>query len=215
MARPRFLLLFLLFCLTVPFCVNVFVVVVVVVIVVVVIVVVKLIQGKASLQDRPTKGLLMFRKGGVFEAAPPCFAEHVSGVLYPDQFFCQHGLFMRNCHNDHLKFNRVRPQDSGTSNTDSANDSEALSKLREEVNTKNALTYTLQNKITSLEREAKEWVEKVATEQLKCQKLERDVKDERSKRETIRRQMEGFKMQVQCLFVTTMRFYMPYPRISI
>ena len=38
--------------------------------------------------------------------------------------------------------------------------------------------------------------ERVANEQLKCRKMESEVKEERAKRETIRRQMDGYKMQV-------------------
>ena len=59
------------------------------------------------------------------------------------------------------------------------------------------MTYTLQNRVTVLDREAKELAERVANEQLKCRKMESEVKEERAKRETIRRQMDGYKMQVQ------------------
>ena len=39
-------------------------------------------------------------------------------------------------------------------------------------------------------------MEKLANEQLKCRKLEAEVKDEKTKRETIRRQMHAAKIQV-------------------
>ena len=87
-------------------------------------------------------------------------------------------------------------QTSGNSPAASDADSEALGKIREELNSKNALTYTLQNRVTVLDREAKEMAERVANEQLKCRKMESEVKEERAKRETIRRQMDGYKMQV-------------------
>ena len=71
-----------------------------------------------------------------------------------------------------------------------------MQKLREELNSKNATTYTLQNRVTCLERETKEWVEKLASEQTKCRKLESEVKEEKTKRENIRRQMQAIKTQV-------------------
>merc|ERR1719435_466997 len=56
---------------------------------------------------------------------------------------------------------------AGSTQSSSGEDSESMQKLREELNSKNATTYTLQNRVTCLERETKEWVEKLASEQTK------------------------------------------------
>lgn len=83
----------------------------------------------------------------------------------------------------------------GETSSSTATDSEAFTKLRDELTAKNALTYTLQNKVTALERDGKGWEAKLTNEQLKREKTENDFRDEKMKREVTRRQMEGYKLQ--------------------
>jgi len=84
---------------------------------------------------------------------------------------------------------------SGNISAVSSSDSEAFVKMKEDLNNKNALTYTLQNKVRVLEKDVKEWESRLHGEVSKREKTERDLKEEKTKRATIVRQMEGFKMQ--------------------